>query len=112
MPPAPPLDEPVFAEPWQAQAFALNVALHGRGLFTWREWADALAAEIAEAQAGGGADPGDTYYLHWLVALERIVGDKVAGSIGELARCRDAWAQAAARTAHGQPIALRPDDFA
>jgi nitrile hydratase accessory protein len=111
-PPAPPLDEPVFAEPWQAQAFALTVALHGRGLFTWREWAEALAAAIAAAQSGGDADRGDTYYLHWLAALERIVGDKGAGSADDLARYRDAWARAAARTPHGQPIELRPDDFA
>lgn len=111
-PQVPPLDEPVFAEPWQAQAFALAVALHGRGLFTWREWADALAAAIAAAQSGGDADRGDTYYLHWLAALERIVGDKGAGSAYDLARYRDAWARAAARTPHGQPIELRPDDFA
>ncbi len=111
-PPAPPLDEPVFAEPWQAQAFALTVTLHGRGLFTWREWADALTAAIAAAQAGGDADLGDTYYLHWLAALERIVGDKGAASADELARCRDAWARAAARTPHGRAIGLRPDDFA
>lgn len=110
-PQATPLDEPVFAEPWQAQAFALTVTLHARGLFTWREWADALAAAIAAAPDGGDADRGDTYYLHWLAALERIVGEKGAGSAEELARCRDAWARAAARTPHGCAIALRPDDF-
>jgi nitrile hydratase accessory protein len=104
-------DVPVFAEPWQAHAFALTLALHERGLFSWPEWASALAAEIEAAQAAGDPDRGDTYYRHWLVALERLVAAKGASSADELARTRDAWDQAAGRTPHGQPIELRPDDF-
>jgi nitrile hydratase accessory protein len=103
--------EPVFAAPWQAQAFAMAVALHQRGLFTWTEWAEALARQIGAAQAAGDADRGDTYYGHWLAALEALVASKGAGSAGELARYRDAWAQAAERTPHGQPIELQPGDF-
>lgn len=106
-----PPDEPVFAEPWQAHAFALTLALHERGLFSWREWADTLAAEIAAAQAAGDADRGDTYYQHWLAALERLVAAKGAGSAAELERSRHAWGHAAGRTPHGQPIELRPQDF-
>jgi len=104
--------EPVFAEPWQAQAFAMAVSLHRRGLFTWREWADTLAQEIAAAQAAGDADRGDTYYQHWLAALERLVVAKGASSAAELARTRDAWDHAAERTPHGQPIELQPQDYA
>jgi nitrile hydratase accessory protein len=107
----PPVDEPVFAEPWQAHAFALTLALHERGLFSWREWADALAAEIAAAQAAGDADRGDTYYHHWLAALERLVAAKGASSAAELERTRDAWDRAADRTPHGQPIELVDEDF-
>jgi nitrile hydratase accessory protein len=104
-------DAPTFREPWEAQAFAIVVKLHERGLFTWREWADALAAQIARAQAEGDADRGDTYYHHWLAALESIVAAKGASSADELARYAQAWQHAAERTPHGQPIELLPHDF-
>jgi nitrile hydratase accessory protein len=103
--------EPVFAEPWQAQAFAMALALYQRGLFSWPEWADTLSKQIAAAQAAGDADLGDTYYRHWLAALEALVAFKGASSASELARYRDAWDHAADRTPHGQPIALLPEDF-
>jgi nitrile hydratase accessory protein len=107
---APP-PEPVFAEPWQAQAFAMTLALHRRGLFTWPEWAGALAAEIAAAQGRGDPDHGDTYYRHWLAALEHIVAAKGASSVPELDRYRQAWDRAADRTPHGRPIELQERDF-
>jgi len=103
--------EPVFAEPWQAQAFAMALALHQRGLFSWPEWAEALSLQIAAAQAAGDADLGDTYYRHWLAALEALVAAKGASSPDELSRYRDAWDHAADRTPHGQPIELRNEDF-
>lgn len=105
-------DEAVFREPWEAHAFALAVTLHQKGLFSWTEWAEALAAQIEKAQAGGDADVGDTYYRHWLAALETLVAAKGASSAQELARYRDAWDHAADRTPHGQPITLQPGDFA
>lgn len=104
-------DAPVFREPWEAHAFAMVVELHGRGLFTWREWADALAAQIAAAQAAGDADRGDTYYHHWLAALESLVAAKGASTADELARTARAWDHAADRTPHGRPIELRPEDY-
>lgn len=103
---------PVFREPWEAQAFSMAVALHARGLFTWPEWAAALAAEIKRAQAAGDPDTGETYYRHWLAALERLVAEKGATDAATLGRYRDAWDRAADRTPHGEPIELRPDDFA
>ena len=103
--------EPVFREPWEAQAFALVVSLHRQGLFTWPEWAAALTAQIKTAQAGGDADQGDIYYRHWLAALEGLVVSKSAGSVEELAGCRLAWERAAHRTRHGEPIELRETDF-
>jgi nitrile hydratase accessory protein len=108
-----PRDEagPVFRAPWEAQAFAMAVALHARGLFTWPEWAETLGAEIKKAQAAGDPDTGETYYLHWLNALERLVEAKGVADAGTLARYHDAWDRAADRTPHGQPIELRPDDF-
>jgi nitrile hydratase accessory protein len=104
-------DEPVFREPWEAHAFAMAVALHRKGLFTWTEWAAALAEQIAQAQAQGDADLGDTYYRHWLSALEALVAAKGASSADELSRYRDAWDRAADRTPHGQPIELQERDF-
>ena len=109
--PGPDGGEPVFGEPWQAQAFALTLALHRQGVFSWPKWAEALAAEIAAAQSAGDADLGDTYYAHWLAALERLLAVKGLSSAAELERHRQAWACAAERTPHGRPIELRADDF-
>ena len=101
----------VFHEPWEAQAFAMALALHERGQFTWSEWAATLADEIKVAQAAGDPDRGNTYYRHWLNALERLVTEKNVASAAKLARYREAWAHAAARTPHGAPIALAVEDF-
>ncbi|HEX3914981.1 MAG TPA: nitrile hydratase accessory protein [Steroidobacteraceae bacterium] len=68
-------DGPVFKEPWEARAFAMALALHERGLFTWAQWAQALSRQIETAQARGDADLGDTYYHHWLLALESLVNE-------------------------------------
>ena len=103
---------PVFREPWEAQAFAMALTLHDRGVFTWPEWAAALAAEIKRAQAAGDPDTGETYYRHWLAALERIVAAKGVTTADALTRYRDAWDHAADRTPHGAPIELEPEDFA
>ena len=102
---------PVFREPWEAQAFAMTLALHERGLFKWPEWAAALADEIKRAQAAGDPDTGETYYRHWLNALERLVAQKGVTDAATLARYRHAWDHAADRTPHGEPIELQPQDF-
>ncbi len=108
-----PRDElgPVFREPWEAKAFALALGLHARGLFTWNEWAAALADEIRKAQAAGDADRGDTYYRHWLATLERMVAGKGAATREALKQHHDAWERAAQRTPHGTPIELMAADF-
>lgn len=100
-----------FSEPWQAQAFAITVALHKQGLFTWPEWAQTLGREIKDAQAQGDPDLGDTYYLHWLAAIERLLQDKGVANRDKLVTYRDAWHRAANRTPHGNPIVLLPEDF-
>jgi nitrile hydratase accessory protein len=108
-----PRDEhgPIFHAPWEAEAFALAVSLKERGLFTWNEWAATLGDEIKKAQAAGDPDTGETYYLHWLAALERILAEKGVVDRKILTRTRDAWQRACARTPHGTPIELRADDF-
>jgi len=104
-------DGPVFREPWEAEAFAMALALHERGVFTWPEWAATLGAEIKRAQARGDPDTGETYYLHWLAALERLVAEKGVTTTATLHRYRDAWDRACDRTPHGKPIELRESDF-
>jgi nitrile hydratase accessory protein len=104
-------EAPVFREPWQAQAFALAVSLQDRGLFTRQEWADALGAEIKKAQAAGDPDTGETYYHHWLTALERLVAEKGLADARLLEQTREAWRHACERTPHGSPIELRVGDF-
>ena len=103
---------PVFREPWEAQAFAMALALHERGIFTWNEWADTLSGEIRRAQAAGDPDTGETYYRHWMATLERLVSAKGVATPETLHRYRDAWDHAADRTPHGSPIELQPQDFA
>lgn len=106
--PALPCDDagPVFNAPWEAQAFAMTLALHERGMFSWGEWAACLNEAIRDAQAAGDADRGDTYYSHWLTALERISTIKGLVTDDSLLRRRNAWDAAARRTPHGQPIEL------
>ena len=96
--------EPVFAEPWEAQAFALAVVLRERGGFTATEWAQALGAQIA------AGPPAASYYEHWLAALEALLDAKGLADADTLARTGEAWARAAARTPHGSPIELTADD--
>lgn len=97
---------PVFRAPWEAHAFALVVRLHQGGCFTWSEWASALNAEIKSAQAAGDPDLGDTYYRHWLAALERLVAEK--GIVASKALdCRaEEWRRAYLNTPHGQSVEL------
>lgn len=102
---------PVFREPWEAEAFAMALALKERGCFTWGEWAAALGEEIKRAQAAGDPDTGATYYHHWLATLERLVTEKKLASRDQLERTHHAWEHAAHRTPHGTPIELRPEDF-
>jgi nitrile hydratase accessory protein len=94
---------PVFAEPWQAQAFALALQLHEQGAFTWPEWAQALSARLAVA---GEADDGVRYYEHWLAALEDLATAKRLTDPIALAARKDAWAAAYERTPHGRPVEL------
>ena len=105
-------DGPVFAAPWQAQAFAMTLALHERGLFNWGEWAQALSQAIAQAQGQGDPDLGDTYYHHWLHALETLLQAKGLASAATLTALEHAWEDAAERTPHGQAIELRPEERA
>jgi nitrile hydratase accessory protein len=100
---------PVFREPWEAQAFAMALALHERGLFTWGEWAAALGQEIKASEVSGARDDGSAYYRHWLAALEKLMVDKGIASREALEARRAAWDRAAHATPHGAPILLDND---
>jgi len=103
-----PRDEggPVFAEPWQGQAFALAVKLSEQGHFTWKEWATALADELKVAASRGEPDDGSHYYEHWLAALERLVAAKGLFDPAAMLARKEAWADAYRRTPHGKPVEL------
>jgi nitrile hydratase accessory protein len=94
---------PVFAEPWQAQAFALTLTLHEAGAFTWSEWAEALAREL---KAADPSDNGSHYYHHWLAALEGLVTAKSLAPAAALEERKHAWEAAYRRTPHGRPVEL------
>jgi nitrile hydratase accessory protein len=100
-------DGPVFAEPWQAQAFALAVRLSTQGYFTWKEWATALAEELQSASDLGKPDDGSRYYEHWLSALERLVAAKGLADFQALQTRKEEWADAYRHTPHGKPVVLR-----
>jgi nitrile hydratase accessory protein len=97
---------PVFAEPWQAQAFAMAVTLHQLGYFTWKEWVAALAAELQATANRGVPDDSSHYYHHWLTALEHLVTAKELVTAATLADRKEAWAEAYRRTPHGKPVVL------
>ena len=106
--PALPRDEegPTFKAPWEAQAFAITLSLHARGVFMWREWSSALAAELSAAAARGEPDDGTHYYEHWLAALEKLVAEKNLIPADELDQRVGEWDAAARATPHGKPIVL------
>jgi nitrile hydratase accessory protein len=98
----------VFAEPWEAQAFALAVKLSERGHFTWKEWTETFGEELQSASNRGEPDDGSHYYEHWLAALERLVTAKGMIDRAALELRKEAWADAYRHTPHGQPVELPP----
>jgi nitrile hydratase accessory protein len=103
-----PRDEggPVFAEPWQAQAFAMAVQLSAEGHFTWTEWTTALGEQLQAAVGRGEPDDGSRYFEHWLAALEHLVAEKKLTDLTALRERKAAWADAYRHTPHGQPVEL------
>jgi nitrile hydratase accessory protein len=101
---------PVFAEPWQAQAFALAVKLSEQGHFSWTEWAEALGAELKAAAERGEPDDGSRYYEHWLAALERLVVEKGLTDQEAMRERKEAWTETYLHTPHGKPVELSGGD--
>lgn len=99
-------DEPVFSEPWQAQAFAFAVALNANGLFSWSEWAAALGRELKKP---GVAADGSDYYDCWMRALESLLAEKAVATEDDVDALQAAWQRAAHATPHGKPILLDAD---
>lgn len=99
-------DGPVFREPWEAQAFAIILQLHESGHFTWPEWVTIFSEQIGRAQTAGDPDMGNTYYNHWLAALERLCVEKGLTEAGHLSARKEDWRRAYLNTPHGRPIEL------
>ena len=93
---------PVFKEPWQARAFAMTLKLAEAEVFTWNEWCEALSGQIKQAQAEGDPDLGDTYYMHWLGALENLVVQKQVSNQDMLTMAFDDWRAADEARVHGE----------
>jgi nitrile hydratase accessory protein len=100
-------DEPVFAEAWQARAFALALKLSERGHFTRNEWTLALARQLRRAADLGEPDDGSHYYDHWLAALETLVMEKAMTTRASLDSRKEEWRDAYLRTPHGKPVELK-----
>ncbi|QRM55888.1 nitrile hydratase accessory protein [Sinorhizobium sp. BG8] len=101
--PRSPEGAPVFAEPWQAQAFAMTVRLHEQGLFSWSDWAEALSTEVH--RPGRSAD-GSDYFDCWVAALSNLVAARGVTDETALSALSDRWSRAAEATPHGTPIRL------
>jgi len=84
----------------------MTLTLYEQGLFTWKEWAAELSKQITAAQSLGDPDLGDTYYHHWLAALEAMVVQKKIGDADKLSGLYHDWSEAAKATPHGEPITL------
>ena len=98
--------QPVFAEPWEAHAFAIAVKLSEKGLFKWSEWSDALTEEIKIAKEQGNPDFGNTYYQFWLSALEAILLEKNIVKKSDIKSMMEQWRSAYLSTPHGKPVKL------
>ena len=102
-------DEPVFDEPWQAQALAVANSLVAQGLFSARDWSEALGAALRRAAADRAPDNSATYYEAVLAALEDLTNAGGAVTKEAMAARQEAWRQAYLKTPHGQPVALSGD---
>lgn len=107
-----PSPEAVFAEPWQARAFALTLKLSEQGYFTWSEWTTALAHQLKQAAAHGEVDDGSHYYSHWLKALEALVITRGLANAEALLERKEAWTDAYRHTPHGKPVELHKPSHA
>jgi len=98
--------EPVFPEPWAAEAFAMTVHLHERGLFTWSEWAKTLSRELHQP---GRAEDGSDYFDCWVAALSAILVKLGVADADMILDLQKSWQRAAEATPHGKPIELAND---
>ena len=101
---------PVFAQPWEAQLFAMVLELTRQGVFSWAEWTKMLGVEIAAVRDRGESDSGTTYYRHWLVTLEQLLSEKGVVQDSDLQNRMTQWREAYLNTPHGRPIQLVSGD--
>ncbi len=99
-------DEPVFDEPWQAEALGLAFSLAERGVYSPAEWSQTLGSEHRGLLGGGAADTPETYYEAVVKALERLLWEKGPISAEVLEDRVSNWRQAYLNTPHGQPVRL------
>lgn len=99
-----------FDEPWQAELFALTVALSEAGHFGWPDWTRAFGATLARHRAaradGRPLDGGADYFAAWLETLEDLLDHAGLAGRDEAVRMRARWTAAYIATPHGQPVRL------
>lgn len=99
-------ERPVFAEPRQAQAFAITISLFDQGLFTWREWTETQSGKLSERAPFGNDKGGSFYFEDWPAALETPVGDRTAIQIDMLADLKNRWEHAYRSIPHGEKVSI------
>ncbi|WP_434710446.1 nitrile hydratase accessory protein [Rhizobium sp. YTUHZ045] len=104
--PKSPKGDPVFPEPWAAEAFAITVHLHEKGLFSWSEWAETLSRELHQP---GRAEDGSDYFDCWVAALSDLLVSRGVADASLLLDLQKSWQRAAEATPHGKPIELAND---
>ena len=95
-----------FDEPWQAQLFALTVALNEAGHFAWPDWAAAFGATLKRRGAERAQDGGADYYAAWLETLEGFLDARGHAPTAEALKAKVAWEAAYLATPHGQPVKI------
>jgi hypothetical protein len=76
------------------------------GFISQQEWVDIFSEEILAAQAQGDPDRGDTYYNHWMNAIERIAIDRDVVDRKTLQKNQELWELAIRNTPHGVALCL------
>lgn len=98
--------QPAFTEPWQVQVLALVEVMTRTGRFTPSDWAEALGAELAAADAASAPDTTETYFEAAVVALEKLTLQHSPLAADDLTSRKAAWTAAYLRTPHGAPVEL------
>ncbi len=98
--------DPVFEQPWEADAFVTAVTLSHLGYFEWKTWVAAFAGVIQSQPQREQETAHDAYYRQWLSCLEKVLDEAQLVPSAELLNREAKWRLAYLKTPHGSPVAL------